>query len=50
MAAPIMKIVRKLESVLMPKCRFFKPLKISIEEIIMPPMAAIIGTQECRAL
>ena len=47
--APIIPITRKLLRVLMPKSRFFRPLKISIEAIIMPPSAEIIGTQECSA-
>ncbi|CWP99783.1 Uncharacterised protein [Neisseria meningitidis] len=49
-AAPIIKMVRKLLTLLIPKCRFFKPLKISIAEIIIAPNEAIKGIQECSAL
>ena len=49
-AAPIMKMVRKLLTLLMPSCKFFNPLKISMAEISIPPIEAINGTHECRAL
>ena len=49
-AAPIMKMVRKLLTLLMPSCKFFNPLKISMAEISIPPIEAINGTHECSAL
>ena len=50
MAAPIIIIIRVLVSVLTPSLRLLSPLKISIDEITMPPMAEMAGTHEYMAL